>query len=130
MQVKGNILQYFRPSLNYHLSLDLFVLSIFEWPLYTYFTVQTFCYGLFHCFILQCIDGLTALESVENSQWQVSGNSVGFDLKNKVAFTHTHTPGPNWGVSAKSTPAIYNTKEGSKHTCIINQTCNFIFPSN
>ena len=41
MQVKsiaeGSILQYFRPSLSYHLSLRS--LSIFEWPFYTGFTV-------------------------------------------------------------------------------------------
>ena len=35
---KGSILQYFRPSLSYHLSLRLF-LSTFEWPLKTGFTV-------------------------------------------------------------------------------------------
>ena len=35
---KGSILQYFRPSLSYHLSLGAF-LSIFEWPLKTGFTV-------------------------------------------------------------------------------------------
>ena len=35
---KGSILQYFRPSLSYHLSL-IFVLSIFKWPLKTGFTV-------------------------------------------------------------------------------------------
>ena len=39
---KGSILQYFRPSLSYHLSFKIFVLSIFEWPFYTcfYFTVK------------------------------------------------------------------------------------------
>ena len=44
MQVKsiaecsnGSILQYFRPSLSYHLSL-----RIFEWPFYRGFTVHTF----------------------------------------------------------------------------------------
>ena len=37
MQVKS-ILQYFRPSLGFHLSLRSF-LSIFEWPFYTGFTV-------------------------------------------------------------------------------------------
>ena len=38
---KGSILQYFRPSLRYHLSLisNIFVLSIFEWPFYTSFSV-------------------------------------------------------------------------------------------
>ena len=35
---KGNILQYLRPSLSYHLSLRL-VLSSFEWPLKTGLTV-------------------------------------------------------------------------------------------
>ena len=46
MQVKsiaecsmGSILQYFGPSLSYHLSLRFFVLSFFEWPLKTGFTV-------------------------------------------------------------------------------------------
>ena len=34
-----SILQYFRPSLSYHLSLRYFLLSIFEWPFYTGFTV-------------------------------------------------------------------------------------------
>ena len=34
---KGNILQYFRPPLSYHLSL-----SIFEWPFHTGFTVVVF----------------------------------------------------------------------------------------
>ena len=36
---KGSVLQYFRPSLSYHLSLRSFVLSVFEWPFYTGFTV-------------------------------------------------------------------------------------------
>ena len=36
---KGSILQYFRPSLSYHLSLRYLVLSIFEWPFYAGFTV-------------------------------------------------------------------------------------------
>ena len=36
---KGSILQYFRPSLCYHLLIKIFVLSIFEWPLKTGFTV-------------------------------------------------------------------------------------------
>ena len=35
---KGSILQYFRPALSYHLSLKIFVLSIFEWLLKTGFT--------------------------------------------------------------------------------------------
>ena len=35
---KESILQYFRPSLSYHLSVRSF-LSIFEWPLKTGFTV-------------------------------------------------------------------------------------------
>ena len=35
---KGSILQYYRPSLSYQLSLSSFVLSIFEWPFYTDFT--------------------------------------------------------------------------------------------
>ena len=37
---KGSILQYFLPSLSYHLLFNKsFVLSIFEWPLKTGFTV-------------------------------------------------------------------------------------------
>ena len=38
---KGSILQYFQPSLSYHLSLlvKIFVLSVFEWRLKTVFTV-------------------------------------------------------------------------------------------
>ena len=37
--LQGDILQYFRPSFNYHLSLfKSFVLSVFEWPLKTGFT--------------------------------------------------------------------------------------------
>ena len=39
-----SILQYFRPSLSYHLSLKIFVLSIFEWLFYTGFTVQDVVY--------------------------------------------------------------------------------------
>ena len=39
MQVKGDILRYFLPSLSYHLSLRSF-LSIFEWPLKTGFAVS------------------------------------------------------------------------------------------
>ena len=38
----GSILQYFRPSLSYHLSLRLFILSTFEWPFYTGFTANSF----------------------------------------------------------------------------------------
>ena len=37
---KGSILQYFRPSLSYHYVIKIFVLSIFEWPFYTGFTVD------------------------------------------------------------------------------------------
>ena len=37
--LQESILQYFRPSLNYHMSVKTFVLSIFEWPLKTGFTV-------------------------------------------------------------------------------------------
>ena len=37
--VKGSILQYFCPSLSYHFVIKIFVLSIFEWPFYTSFTV-------------------------------------------------------------------------------------------
>ena len=39
---KGSILQYFRPSLSYHLSLRSSILSIFEWPLYRESTVIIF----------------------------------------------------------------------------------------
>ena len=37
---KGSILQYFWPSLSYHLSFKIFILSIFEWLFYTGFTVD------------------------------------------------------------------------------------------
>ena len=43
--LQGSILQYFRPSLSYHLSLRPLFLSIFEWLLKTGFTVYT----NFHC---------------------------------------------------------------------------------
>ena len=36
---KGSILQYFRPSLMYHLSLRSLFCLFFEWPFYTGFTV-------------------------------------------------------------------------------------------
>ena len=36
---KESILQYLRPSFSYHLSLLIFVLSIFEWLFYTGFTL-------------------------------------------------------------------------------------------
>ena len=36
---KGSILQYLLPPLTYQSSLNTFVLSIFEWPFYTGFTV-------------------------------------------------------------------------------------------
>ena len=39
---KGSILQYFQPLLSYN-----FVLSIFEWPLKTGFTVSFICLDLF-----------------------------------------------------------------------------------
>ena len=39
---KGSILQYFRPSLSYHLSLRSSCLSNFEWSLKTGFTVWIF----------------------------------------------------------------------------------------
>ena len=39
--LQGGILQYFRPSLSYHLSLKSFF-SIFEWPFYKGFTVHSF----------------------------------------------------------------------------------------
>ena len=35
-----SILQYFQPSLSYQLSLKTLVLSTFEWPFYTGFTVR------------------------------------------------------------------------------------------
>ena len=38
---KGSILQHFQPVLSEHLSFNTFVLSIFEWPLKTGFTVFT-----------------------------------------------------------------------------------------
>ena len=41
---KGSILQYFRPSLSYvPFVIKIFVLSIFEWPLKTSFTVFLKC---------------------------------------------------------------------------------------
>ena len=53
MQVKSiaecspwSILQYFRPSLSYSLSLKTFVFSIFEWSFYTGYTVL-----LFYCLL-------------------------------------------------------------------------------
>ena len=46
MQVKsiaecsnGSILQYFQPSISYHLRIKIFVLSTFEWLFYTGLTV-------------------------------------------------------------------------------------------
>ena len=39
--LQESILQYFRPSLSYHLSLRSLFLSIFEWPFYTGFPVCT-----------------------------------------------------------------------------------------
>ena len=45
-RVSRSILQFFRPSLSYHLSLKSFVLSIFEWSLKTGFTVGA---------IMQCV---------------------------------------------------------------------------
>ena len=50
---KGSILQYFRPSLNYHFVIKTFVLSIFEWPFYTGFTL--YCFSslvLFFCCLI------------------------------------------------------------------------------
>ena len=38
--LQESILQYFLPSLSYHLSLKSFFLSIFEWPLKAGFTVS------------------------------------------------------------------------------------------
>ena len=40
---KGSILQYFRLSLSYHLSLRYFFLFLSEWPLKTGFTVYYLC---------------------------------------------------------------------------------------
>ena len=37
---KGSILQYFRPTLSYKFVIKIFVLSIFELPFYTGFTVK------------------------------------------------------------------------------------------
>ena len=42
---KGSILQYFRPSLSYQSVFKSFVLSIFEGPLKTGFTVSLSCNG-------------------------------------------------------------------------------------
>ena len=44
---KGSILQYFQPSLSY-----IFLLSIFEWPIYTGFTVSALSTYLIFCKIL------------------------------------------------------------------------------
>ena len=45
----SSILQYFRPSLSYHLSLRSLFLFIFEWPLKTSFTVHRGFVGI-KCF--------------------------------------------------------------------------------
>ena len=45
--LQESILQYFRPSLSYHLSLRPF-LSIFEWPLKTGFTVLRIILGIWY----------------------------------------------------------------------------------
>ena len=37
---KGSILQNVRPSLSYHFVIKIFVLSMFEWPFHTGFTVN------------------------------------------------------------------------------------------
>ena len=42
---KGSILQYFRPSIGYQLSLRPFILFIFEWPFYLSFTVFRLTHG-------------------------------------------------------------------------------------
>ena len=44
----GSILQYFRPSLSYHLPLRSFCCLFFEWPLKTGFTVNVFMYDYIH----------------------------------------------------------------------------------
>ena len=57
MQVKsiaecseGSILQYFRPSLSFHLSLRSGFCLLFEWPFYTGFTVYSYTNNLFCIF--------------------------------------------------------------------------------
>ena len=48
--LQGSILQYFRPSLSYHLSLRFLFCLIFEWPVKTGFIVQRFyCTYRFPC---------------------------------------------------------------------------------
>ena len=42
---KGSILQYFRPSLSYHLSLRFLFSLFFEWPLKTGFSLWSFAYS-------------------------------------------------------------------------------------
>ena len=69
MQVKSiaecskGILQYFRPSISYHLSIKIFVLSIFEWPLKTGFTVD---YSDQQYYLGVKIQGHTNLKSIKN----------------------------------------------------------------
>ena len=46
MQVKGNILQYVRPSLGYNLSLRSFLFLFFEWLLKTGFNVFLIVYTI------------------------------------------------------------------------------------
>ena len=45
---KGSILQYFRPSLKLPFVIKIFVLSIFEWPIYTFVDIhrQQICSNL------------------------------------------------------------------------------------
>ena len=47
---KGSILQYFRPSLSYHLLLRSLFCLFFEWPFYTGFTGKS-CIVLLHMFV-------------------------------------------------------------------------------
>ena len=47
---KGSILQYFRPSLGYHV-IKIFVLSIFDWPLKAGFTVSAEAEGVLSFFL-------------------------------------------------------------------------------
>ena len=90
MQVKSiaecsewSILQYFWPSLSYQFFINTFVLSIFEWPLKTGFTVDvplTFCtLGNFHRFFVVWNFFLNFIFFKQLSDCQTVSN-VGSDL--------------------------------------------------
>ena len=62
--LQESILQYFRPPLSYHLSLKIFVLPIFEWPLKTGFTLTKILLKT----IFQLFQGWHRLEKYLNVQ--------------------------------------------------------------